>query len=96
VRLREIALHDEEPFVRSWAIGALGEIGDPEGVDLLVPLLRDSSWRVRGGAAIALGRLSDARALRPLREARRRLRRSPLEWWIYRRGYNEAIEALEK
>jgi HEAT repeat protein len=95
-RLREVALHDEEAFVRSWAIGALGKIGDPEDVALLVPLLEDSSWRVRAGTVLALGCLGDARSLQPLRTARRRLRRSPLEWRIYRRMYNDAIEALEK
>lgn len=90
-RLHEIALRDEEAFVRSWAISALGEIGDPDGVDLLLPLLSDPSWRVRGATARVLGRLGDPRALEPLRSARRKLRRSPLEWYVYRRVYNQAI-----
>ncbi len=47
-RLREIA-GDDEDFVRSWAIGAIGRIGDPQDVDVLIPLLADSSMRVRAG-----------------------------------------------
>jgi HEAT repeat protein len=93
-QLREITLHDQDDGVRSWAIGALGDIGDPGGVDLLVPVLRDSSWRVRAAAALALGRLGDPKALEPLRATRRELRRSPVEWYLYRRVYNRAIKIL--
>jgi hypothetical protein len=64
-RLREIAMHDEEDGVRSWAVGALGDIGDPEDVDLIVALLSDDSMRVRGAAALALGRMGDSRGSSP-------------------------------
>ena len=95
-RLREMAAHDEESFVRSWAIAALGEIGDPSDVDLILPFLRDPSARVRGAAAWALGHLGDIRALEPLRAARKELRRSPMEWHMHRRVYKQSIDALER
>jgi HEAT repeat protein len=93
-RLQEVAFDDEEPGVRSWAIGALGEIGDRDDVDLLLPLLDDPSLRVRGATALALGRIGDPKALVPLRSARSKLRRSPLEWYWHRRLYNQAIKLL--
>jgi HEAT repeat protein len=95
-RLREMAMEDESDGVRSWAVGALGEIGDPQDVEFLVRLLSDSSLRVRGAAALALGRLGDPKALEPLRAERRRVRHSPLEWYWHRRIYNSAIKALTK
>ena len=95
-RLREIALHDDCDGVRAWAIGALGEIGDREGVDLVERLLFDPSWRVRAAAALALRRLGDSSAIEPLRRARARLRHSPVEWYLYRRIYNRTIRALER
>jgi len=63
-------------------------------VELVFPMLLDPSWRVRGAAAQALGDLGDARAIDPLRAARRRLRRSPVEWWAFRGIYNDAIDSL--
>lgn len=94
-RLREVAIGDESDGVRSWAIDALGDIGDEEGVEQLISLLGDPSWRVRAAAAIALGKLGDIRALKPLRRARWQIRKSPVEWYLYRRVYNRAINALE-
>lgn len=94
-RLREVAMHDESAGVRSWAIGALGNIGAREDLEFLLPLLNHPFLRVRGATALALGRLGDVRALGPLRVARRKLRRSPLEWYWHRRLYNEAIKSLE-
>jgi HEAT repeat protein len=91
-RLREIAADDQD-FVRSWAIGAIGDIGDPEDVDLLISLLADPSMRVRAAAALALGLFRDPKAAEPLRAARARLRRSPLEWCLYRRLYKRAAKA---
>ncbi|MGB2875635.1 MAG: HEAT repeat domain-containing protein [Gaiellaceae bacterium] len=95
-RLREIALADEEAFVRSWAIGAIGSLGDPNDLDFLLPMLNDPSWRVRAASVQALGRIGDPRALEPLRGARRRLRRSPVEWYLYRRLYSRTINALTR
>ena len=93
-RLREMAMGEAEDGVRSWAVGAIGDIGDPEDLDFLVALLEDRSMRVRGAAALGLGRLGDKKALGPLRTARRKLRRSPVEWYWHRRVYNRAIGTL--
>jgi HEAT repeat protein len=96
-RLRELGSQDEEAFVRSWAIGAIGKIGGrPEATEFLLPFLRDPSLRVRSATAIALGRLGDARALPALRRGRPRLLRSPVDWWASRRSYDEAIAALSE
>jgi HEAT repeat protein len=95
-RLREMAAHDEESFVRSWVVAALGEIGDPSDVDLILPFLSDPSARVRGAAALALGQLGDVRALEPLWAARKKLRRSPVEWHMHRRVYKQSLDALER
>jgi HEAT repeat protein len=95
-RLQEVALDDEEPGVRSWAVGALGQIGDREDVDLILALLDDPSLRVRGAAALALGRIGDRRALEPLRAARWKLRTRPVEWYRHRRVYNQAIKSLAR
>jgi HEAT repeat protein len=95
-RLREMAAHDEESFVRSWVVAALGEIGDPSDVDLILPFVSDPSARVRGAAALALGQLGDVRALEPLWAARKKLRRSPVEWHMHRRVYKQALDALER
>ncbi len=96
IRLREIALEDEEAFVRAWAIDALGHLGDARAVDFLLPLLRDDSARVRGATALALGQLGDLRALEPLQVARRHLRRSPWEWYAHGRVYRQAVESLRR
>jgi HEAT repeat protein len=92
--LRQLVLHDNDDNLRTAAIYALGDIGDPEGVDLLLPFLRDSSFRVRIAAAYTLGRLGDSRSIPALRAARPRLLRSPLDWYLSRRVYDGAIDAL--
>jgi HEAT repeat protein len=93
-RLRELAVDDEDATARMWAIGALADIGDPDGVELILPMLLDRSWRVRYTAALALGELGDPRAAEPLRAARKRLRHNPWEWYLSRRIYDDAIEAV--
>jgi hypothetical protein len=45
---------------------------------------------------LTLGELGDPRALEPLRRARRRLRRSPREWYWHRKVYNGAIANLTR
>src|SRR2546427_5300924 len=60
------ALHSDNPTVRVQAALAAGRIGDPQAVDLLIPLLRDSAVAVQATAAFALGLLKDARAVDPL------------------------------
>jgi cyclophilin family peptidyl-prolyl cis-trans isomerase/HEAT repeat protein len=60
------ALANANPGVRRQAALAAGRIGDVAAVDLLVPVLGDSSDVVRAAAAFALGLLKDARAVAPL------------------------------
>lgn len=54
--------------VRCRAVVALGEIGTPEVVEILLPLLRDPVAEIQYHAAIALGNIGDRRALRGLEE----------------------------
>lgn len=63
--LRE-GLRHPEALVRRQAALAAGRIGDPAALELLVPVLADSSEPVRVAAAFALGLLKDARAIPPL------------------------------
>ena len=60
------ALQSDNFNVRFQAVLAAGRIGDPQAVELLVPVLRDSSGAVQTAAAFALGVLGDARAVEPL------------------------------
>jgi cyclophilin family peptidyl-prolyl cis-trans isomerase/HEAT repeat protein len=60
--LRE-ALGHPNPAVRRQGALAAGRIGDGAAVDLLLPVLNDSSVAVQAGAAFALGLLKDARAI---------------------------------
>ena len=62
-------LNDSDPVVQRMAVRALGKIGDNSVTPLLVSVLLDGEnyhRSVRSGAASALGRLGDARALRAL------------------------------
>jgi cyclophilin family peptidyl-prolyl cis-trans isomerase/HEAT repeat protein len=60
------ALQSDNANVRLQAAWAAGRIGDPEAVDLLVPVLNDSVVAVQSAAAFALGLLRDPRAVDPL------------------------------
>lgn len=66
-RLDEGAMRDAlvsaNPAVRRQAVLAAGRIGDPAAVDLLIPVLADTTPVVQAAAAFALGLLKDARAL---------------------------------
>ena len=59
-------LDSEDAKVRSRAATALGSVGDPRGVNLLVAKLRDKETKVRVSCAQALGMLGDSRAAVPL------------------------------
>jgi HEAT repeat protein len=60
-----ILLCDEDRFVKSHAALALGAIGEP-AVDPLLTALREGDGNLRWGAAIALGKIRDPRAIEPL------------------------------
>ena len=60
---------DDEARVRRRAALAIGRVGLPEGVDLLLPRLHDGEAEVRQMAAFALGLLGDKRPVDPLRAA---------------------------
>lgn len=64
-----LALEDANPNVRAGAARALGKIGDPRALDILIACLReDSSAEVRKSAVWAL-HMGDVRAVGPLIEA---------------------------
>ncbi len=52
--------------LQSYAVGALGEIGDARAVDALIECLKDENARVRKDAAEALGKIQDGRGTMPL------------------------------
>jgi HEAT repeat protein/cyclophilin family peptidyl-prolyl cis-trans isomerase len=60
---------DEEARVRRRAALAVGRVGLPAGVDLLVARLSDPEPEVRQMAAFALGLIGDRRAVEPLTAA---------------------------
>ena len=63
------SLADPAPAIRSGAAFALGEMGDPNAVALLLPRLSDADRGCRAMAAEALGKLSDPNAIAPLLKA---------------------------
>lgn len=69
------ALVYPDSLVRRTAAMAVGRIGDPRGVALLVPLLSDPDTTVRVSAVFALGLIGDTAAVTPLVE---RLRAEPV------------------
>lgn len=60
------SLSDENYFVRSAAVKAMGEMGDPEWIPFIVPSLRDPQTFVRFFAVESLGQLGGAEALKLL------------------------------
>lgn len=58
--------HSPHLHVREMTTKALGEIGDPCGVEALIEALRDEELKVRVSAAKALGAIGDQHAIDPL------------------------------
>ena len=58
-------LRDDNKWVRRETSGALSKMGDPATAPL-IELLEDSDWKVRGGAAWALGRIANPMAVEPM------------------------------
>jgi HEAT repeat protein len=79
---------ETEVVPRTWAITALGELGDARAVKPLRELLSDDSILVRQAAANALGLLGHADALQPLQEAAAR------ERWYDRGRRKRAIRRI--
>jgi HEAT repeat protein len=71
-RLRELAEVDPVAHVRGNAVTAVGRLAGTGAVPFLIDCLTDREWRVRVGAAFALGLIGDPRAREPIRKARRR------------------------
>lgn len=69
--LSQALASDRSVEVRETAVWALGQIEAPEGVDALLPLLRDGSAQVRRQAAWALGQIESGRAVARLGAALR-------------------------
>jgi HEAT repeat protein len=59
-------LKSTDPRTRREAADKLGDIGNQEATDHLIPLLKDKDEYVRQAAARALGKLKDKRAVEPL------------------------------
>jgi HEAT repeat protein len=61
----------EHDWVRSAAAESLGRLQAREATEPLIALLKDTVWNVRYQAVVALGRVNDAAAVEPLKEAAR-------------------------
>lgn len=61
-QLAHVAVHDSVPDVRSFAVRALGSIGDEQAIAALARATADSVATVREGAAEELGRLQAVQA----------------------------------
>jgi HEAT repeat protein len=59
-------LRTDDPRIRREAADSLGDIGNKEATDHLLPLLKDKDEYVRQAAARALGKLEDKKAVEPL------------------------------
>lgn len=75
--LRRAVLRGRSLDVRAQAARALGHIGDPSDVPLLLDCARDEGWPLRTQAANSLGRIGDLQALPVLRDLV-----SDREWWV--------------
>jgi HEAT repeat protein len=78
-----------EDVMRAWAIDALGNIGSKDAVPKLIEVLDSPHARLRGVAAVALGKIGDPRAVEPLKAAAAR------ESWRTRRWYRRAVRQID-
>lgn len=61
----------KNPMIRARMAYFVGAIGDPAGVEPVIPLLDDASWIVQESAARALGKMKDPRPVEPLMQVGR-------------------------
>lgn len=87
-RLSQIATNDPVPWVRSWALFAVGQAGGPDVSVYAERALLDTDWRVRLMAAEICGETGNRDVLPALLEAMRHDR------WYRRRRYSKAIRQL--
>jgi len=94
----EACARDADADVRARSCRALGRIGDPAAVPVLVTALGDPAWPVRAMAAKALGWIGSTAAVEPLSGALR-----DAEWWVrsnaahaLRAGGEAGVRALER
>jgi HEAT repeat protein len=64
-----VLARDADPEVRLFAVNILSDIGDGEGLPLLLSTIRDGDINVRAASAEALGVIGGSRALAALKEA---------------------------
>lgn len=88
--LVELARHDELVVPRTFAITALGSLGDARAVEPLSELLSDENILIRQSAARALGALGDDTAIEALRAAAAR------ERWYSRGLHKKAIRRIRE
>lgn len=77
--LRTAAIDSASVNVRAQATLALGKIGNPEDLLIVIDRTHDPEWCVRGQAANALGMMGDASAIPSLRALA-----SDRSWWVRR------------
>jgi hypothetical protein len=95
-RLQE-ALDDSDSYVRKQAAKVLGEIGNPQAVEVLIPILNDSDSDVRWWAAYGLGEIGNSQAVEALITALNHLDSDVRDQAVYalgKIGNPQAVEAL--
>ncbi len=75
--LRRVACDGKEVDLRAQAMLALGRIGDPEDVPVLLEGTKDGSWPVRAQAANALGMVGEVSTIPTLKDLA-----ADEEWWV--------------
>lgn len=75
--LRNATIKGNTPDIRAQAARALGRIGNPDDVQLLLECARDDEWQVRTQAAHALGYVGDISAIPALKQLV-----TDRVWWV--------------
>jgi len=75
--LQRVACDGKKEDSRAQAVLALGKIGDPEDVPVLLEGTKDESWPVRAQAANALGMIGEVSTIPALKDLA-----ADEEWWV--------------